>query len=109
MKIKLFLINRIDCSAMPSLASLIYSQTKSHRIVTQVKISDRGVEFVRPLFLSNSCVPLSKIGLECRTGVVYAKGGMTLPTDYARTTSKYQAIANALRHLTGGFLTEVTL
>lgn len=117
MVIKLFLVQRLDHSAVKPLASLIYSNVMVRRAVTQVKISDKAIEFVRPLFMTNPCVPLQTEGLECRNGIIFA----TTPNESTSSasddsspsvsddSSHYCAIIEALRRLSDGYLTEVTV
>ncbi len=110
MKINLFLIHRIDGSAVGPLASIIYSYVTAHRAVTRVRISESYVQFVRPPFMKNYRIPLSDSGLECRDGVVYAVASSGVQSaEVPNGAPRYQAISEALNHLSRGFLTETVV
>ncbi len=110
MKISLFLVHRIDGSAVRPLALIIYSYVTAHRAVTRVRISERDVQFVRPLLMKNYRISLSDSGLECRDGVVYAVASPgPHSAEVPSGAPRYQAISEALNHLSRGFLTETVV
>ncbi len=116
MNIKLFLVNRIDCSAVKRLASIIYSNAIMHQFVTEIKIDEHGAEFIRPFFYKNIRVPFSPEGLECHDGILYnlvPSGGRLdagwLSAAHAGNSDKYRSIMNAVRRLSSGYLTEVAI
>lgn len=116
MKIKLFLVSCIDGSAVKHLASIIYSNALMHRFVTQVNIDEHGAEFVRPLFYNNVRIPFSWEGLECRNGILYDNSQTAgrpnlnwLTAAKAGEVGKFHSIEDAVRHLTYGYQTEVSV
>ena len=116
MKIKLFLVSCIDGSAVKHLASIIYSNAMMHRFVTQVNIDEHGAEFVRPFFYNNVRIPFSWEGLECRNGILYDNSRTTgrpdlnwLPAAKAGGVGKFHSIEDAVRRLTYGYQTEVSV
>ena len=104
MTIRLFLVERIDYSAVKPLASLIYSNVMLRRLVTRVEIREKTVEFIRPPFLNSATIPLALDGLECRNGVIY--GPSREASDSIPSSSQYAAIVDALRHFSEGGVTE---